>query len=297
MEGAVRDTAAELATFAGTDGACRRRSESRPDPEMPPCNCCRSPEPAGPRPIEIQVIRPGGQSDNMPSMTLGRGQTYVTWSSPQLAMPCRRARGGDFNVPVEVVINVSNPGDQAATNVRVDVPIPQGVAVASTRHFAQRRPAAVIWEIGNIPPQQQLDLFLSIATQAPVQLPFQATGDGLRAEDTVRIDVFRPSLQLTVQPETERYEAGQPATFNIDVTNIGNRPLQNVLLNVTGDEGMVHADGGRVKEKQRDGDARCNLARLGLSASISCPPIRPAVHYGSIDRRWWTAGHAESASR
>ncbi len=243
----------ELATFAGTNGSSVVETtvdlSGNATAQLLPV-----PGTSGTATIDMQVIRPGGQTDNMPSMTLGRGQTYVTWSSPQLAIRAAAPAVATFDVPVEVVINVSNPGDQAATNVRVDVPLPQGVRVTATDSFATTTPGAVIWEIGTIPPQQQLDLFLSIATQAPVQLPFQATADGLRAEDTVRIDVFRPSLQLNVQPETDRYEAGQPATFNIDVTNIGNRPLQNVVLTVTGDDGMVHADGGRVKEKPRDGN-------------------------------------------
>jgi hypothetical protein len=244
----------ELATFAGTNGSSVIETtvdlSGNATVQLLP-----NPGTSGTATIDMQVIRPGGQSDNMPSMTLGRGQTYVTWSSPQLAIRAGAPAVATFNVPVEVVINVSNPGDQAATNVRVDVPIPQGVVVTGTDTFATTTPGAVIWEIGTIPPQQQLDLFMSIATQSPVQLPFQATADGLRAEDTVRIDVFRPSIQLSVQPETDRYQAGQPATFNIDVTNIGNRPLQNVVLTVTGDEAMQHADGGRVKEKQRDGNA------------------------------------------
>ena len=243
----------ELATFAGTNGSSVVETtvdlSGNATAQLLPV-----PGTSGTATIDMQVIRPGGQTDNMPSMTLGRGQTYVTWSSPQLAIRAAAPAVATFDVPVEVVINVSNPGDQAATNVRVDVPLPQGVRVTATDSFATTTPGAVIWEIGTIPPQQQLDLFLSIATQAPVQLPFQATADGLRAEDTVRIDVFRPSLQLNVQPETDRYEAGQPATFNIDVTNIGNRPLQNVVLTVTGDDGMIHADGGRVKEKPRDGN-------------------------------------------
>ncbi len=240
----------ELATFAGTNGSAVVEA-TVDDSGNAAVQLVPIPGTSGTAAIDMQVIRPGGESDNMPTMTLGRGQTFVTWSSPKLALRAGAPSLATFDEPVQVVVNVSNPGDQSATNVRVDVPIPAGVRVTSADSFATVTPNAVIWELGTIPAQTQLDLFLTIAAQTPLQLAFQATADGLRAEDTVRIDVFRPALALTVRPESERYEAGQPAAFDIDVTNTGDRPLQNVSLMVTGDEGMVHEQGGRSKQNDR----------------------------------------------
>ena len=193
------------------------------------------------------MIRPGGMSDNMPEMTLGRGQSFVTWSSPQLALRAGAPAVASFNVPFEVVANVSNPGDQAATNVRVEAQIPPGARVTGADSFATVTDRAVIWEIGTIAPQTQLDLFMTVATPQSIVLPFLATGDGLRREDTVRVDVFQPALKLQVQPQRERYEAGQPVTFNIAVTNDSDRPLQDVYLTARGDEGMTFQDGTRGK--------------------------------------------------
>ena len=161
-----------------------------------------------------------------------------------------------FNVPVQVVANVSNPGDQAVNDVRVSVQIPQGARAVSSDPFAQNLPSAIVWEIGTIPPQQQLDLFVDVTVQAPTQLTFQARGDaGLVAEDTVRIDVYQPSLSLTIQPVEGNYIAGQPVTFNIDVKNTGDRPLQNLELVATGDELMIDQQTGNrsVKKPKTDG--------------------------------------------
>ncbi len=231
-----------LATFAGTDSSSVVEavvdSSGNATVELIPVQGT-----SGTATIDMQILWPLGQSGNLPA--IGRGQTFVTWSSPQLALRAGAPQVATFDVPVQVVANVSNPGDQAATNVRVEVPIPAGARVTEADSFAQVLPGAVVWEIGTIPPQQQLDLFMSVATQAPIQLPFVAIGDGLRAEDTVRIDVFRPSLSLAVQPQRERYESGQPVTFNIDVTNTGDRPLQDVVLTARGDDGMEHQEGGR----------------------------------------------------
>ena len=204
--------------------------------------------------VDMQVIRPGGELDNIPTISLGRGQTFITWSAPKLAIRAGGPTVASFNTPFQVVANVSNPGDQPVTNVRVDVPIPQGVKVVSSDNFARVLPNMVTWEIGSIPPQQQLDLFLNISAQSPLELAFQARGDGLVAEDRVRVDIFQPSLSVQVSPVQQRVETGQRVTFNIDVTNTGTRPLQNVYLTATGDDGMVHEGGQKsVRNPKEDG--------------------------------------------
>ena len=248
----------DLATFAGTNGSSfvevlvddggNATAELIPNPGT-----------SGMATIDMQVIRPGGVEDNMPTMALARGQTFVTWSAPQLAIRAGAPEVATFNVPVDVAVNVSNPGDQAVNNVRVTMQIPPGAGAVSRDAFAQNLPSAIVWEIGTIPPQQQLDLFAQVTAQAPTQLTFTARGDGgLVAEDTVRIDVFRPSLSLTVEPVEGTYEAGKPVTFNVDVKNTGDRPLQNVNLVATGGELMIESESGNrsVRKPKSDGPLR-----------------------------------------
>lgn len=243
----------ELATFAGTGGASVVEA-TVDDSGNASVQLIPNPGTSGITPIDMQVIRPGGESDNLPTMTLGSGQTFVTWSSPKLALRAGAPSIASYDVPVQVVANVSNPGNQNATNVRVDVQIPPGARVTSADDFAQVLPNSVTWEIGTIPPQTQLDLFMEVATQSTIDLGFQARGDGLVAEDTVRIDVFRPSLSLKVEPLEDRVESGRAVTFNIDVTNTGDRPLQNVYLTATGDSGMIGPNNNRkVETPPKDG--------------------------------------------
>ncbi|WP_345327777.1 hypothetical protein [Novipirellula rosea] len=232
----------ETATFAGTNGSSVAEAvvdeNGNATVELLPVAGT-----SGTVTVDMQVIRPGGDSDNMPTMTLGRGQTFVTWSSPQLAVRAGAPSVASFDVPYEVVANVSNPGDQPATNVRVSVEFPPGTRAVSADSFAQVLPGGVLWEIGTIPAKTQLDLFMNVTSQSSGQLTFQARGDnGLFSEDTVRVDVFQPSLAIVAQAEKERYEAGEEVTFNIDVKNTGNRPLENVKLNAFGDPNMLHPE-------------------------------------------------------
>ena len=75
----------ELATFAGTNGSSFVEvavdDAGNATAELLPIQGS-----SGIATIDIQVIRPGGVSDNIPTMSLARGQTFVTWSSPQLAI-------------------------------------------------------------------------------------------------------------------------------------------------------------------------------------------------------------------
>ena len=243
-----------LATFAGTDGStvveAKVDENGNAIAELIP-----TPGMAGTTPVDIQVIRPGGELDNIPTMTLGRGQTYVTWSAPQLAIEAAGPEVATFNAPVSVAAVVKNAGDQPTKNVRVTMGIPPGVKAASSDGFAQNLPSAIVWEIPEIPPKTQLDLLATVTPQNTADLVFEARADNnLVASDRVRIDVYRPSLTLKVAPEKERYETGEPVTFNIDVTNTGERALQNVQLDVLGDGAMVdQAQGRSGVSKPKDG--------------------------------------------
>lgn len=243
----------ELATFPAAGGASIIEA-TVDDSGNASVQLAPVPGTSGTATVNMQVIRPGGLSDNLPSLTLGSGQTYVTWSAPQLNISVGAPPVATFDSPVQVAALVSNPGNQVAKNVVVTVRLPAGTRVTNADSFAQVLPGAVTWEIGDIPARTELDLLMSVAAQSPIELIYQARGENLVAEDTVRIDVFRPALSITATPVTDRVEAGQPVRFNIDVTNGGDRPLQNVVLIATGDPEMIHEGGRRsVRSPRPDG--------------------------------------------
>ncbi|MEO1526361.1 MAG: hypothetical protein AAFX06_13055 [Planctomycetota bacterium] len=203
--------------------------------------------------VNMQIVRPGGVTDNIPTLPISSGQTFVTWSAPQLAIRAGAPQVASFGVPVQAVVNVSNPGNQPAENVRVVVQIPQGVSADSPDAFAQNLTNAVVWDIGTIPARSELDLFLNLSSESPLRLTFEARGEGeLFASDTLAIDVYRPSLALSAYPLVERHEVGDEVTYHIDVRNTGTRPLENLRVEVTGDSGMLHVSNQRSVEQTRE---------------------------------------------
>lgn len=241
-----------LASFAGTDGAdvvdVKVDDEGNAKATLIP-----RPGTGGTTTVNMTIIRPGGLNDSLPKLELGSGQTYVTWSAPNLQIRAGGPSTATFDTPFEVVANLSNPGDQTATNVRVDLPIPPGVRVIRADSFAIVTPSNIIWEIGSLPAQSQLDLFVTLAAKDSASYDFGARGDGLAANDSVRVDVFRPSLSMEIAPVRPSVQSGEPAEFNVDITNTGDRPLSNVSWVANGDATMLHESGDAAATNDRDG--------------------------------------------
>ena len=237
----------ELASFGGTNGSSVVEvnvddSGNAPATLVPTPT---SPPPSGSTVVSIEVIRPGGMSDSMPDLTLGRGQAFVTWSSPELDLRAGGPSVAGAGEAFDVFANLQNPGTEAATGVRVDAVIPQGVRLLSTDAFAKVFGNQVVWEIGEVPAGQQLDLRLQLTSLAPLAIDFQARGDGgLVASDTVRVDVFAPAIDLRVQPDVERIVTGDLVDYTVEIQNTGDRNLSNLTLVARGNEGMQHAETG-----------------------------------------------------
>jgi hypothetical protein len=241
----------ELATFAGTNGSSVVEVNVD-DSGNATATLVPTPGTAGNAVVSVSVTRPGGIDGDMPDLTLGRGQAFVTWSAPQLTLRSAGPEIASFDVPFDVFANIANPGDQDATGVEIRAAIPEGVKVIGSDAFAKVFPNSVVWEIGTIAPQMQLDLSLKLSSSSPVAIDFEARGDGgLAANDSVRVDIFRPALAIRVSPEKDRYQTGDRVTYSIEVENTGERALRDVSVAAIGDGGMIQAERG-VREVGSD---------------------------------------------
>ncbi|MEM9586619.1 MAG: hypothetical protein AAGA03_05010, partial [Planctomycetota bacterium] len=243
----------ELAGFAGTAGDSVVEVEVD-ESGFAPATLVPMEGAQGSAVIDVKVIRPGGESDNLPTMTLGQGQAYVTWSAPGLRLRLGAPEVASYNTPFPVVVNVGNPGDETATAVRVQVQIPPGVQLRGSDLAYREEGDRLIWELGDIPAQMEREFNLSMVSQNPVRLTFQAeSAEGLFQSAVVETDVYRPSLALSVQARRESTTVGEPAAFVIIVENTGDRVLDRPLLEVVGSESMLDAIEGKVdvsKEKE-----------------------------------------------
>lgn len=209
---------------------------------------------AGTTVVRVSIIRPAGSDEALPQITLGSGQTFVTWSAPRLEISAGRgAPVVASNEAFPVLINVRNSGDLTAEGVKVSAQLPPGVQLASTslvqldgsRVPAQHRIVGdnIIWDIGRMPAQQQLDIEMQLTAKASFDMSLSVRGsDGARelfAEDRVAVNVVQRNLSVRIVPTQQQVQVGQQATFRISVTNNGTTPITGVQMEVQGDDGLI----------------------------------------------------------
>lgn len=242
----------DLATFADTNGSSVVEA-TVDDSGNATATLLPNPDTSGTATILMKVIRPGGDRDNVPTLELSQGQTFVTWSAPQLAIRAGAPETAGFRETVQAVANVSNPGNEPLNNVRVSVQFPNEINAVSPDAFATNIPGAVVWEIPTIPPQTQLDLFLNVTATNSIQLNFEARSEsGLYASAPVDISVYRPALLMTIRPLETQYEVGQQVPFEIDLQNTGDVALKNVEILAQGSPTMLHELGEQGVRRVRE---------------------------------------------
>ncbi len=149
------------------------------------------------------------------------------------------------NREAEFALEIANPGNAAATNVRVLDPLPDGLDFLEASdggvfHAASR---TVTWMLGTLKPGAQKTLKLKIVPRRQGDYINRATiqGDrGLEANSSAPLHVDGvPALLLEVVDLDDPAEVGSETNYEIRVFNQGSNPSTGVLILVTVPEGMT----------------------------------------------------------
>jgi uncharacterized repeat protein (TIGR01451 family) len=149
---------------------------------------------------------------------------------------------------VTVALTVSNPGDGPVERVKVKAMVPDGL-----EHV---RGKVIEVELGNLLAGEKRTVQLVCATRGagPQAMQCLAEADaGLSAQDTAKIDVVLPRLDLAVNGPRLRY-LDRHATYTIKVTNPGIAPASNVALShqlPSGFKFQAASSGGRYEAATR----------------------------------------------
>jgi uncharacterized repeat protein (TIGR01451 family) len=145
--------------------------------------------------------------------------------APLLKVTMTGPPGGAVGAPVNYDITVSNAGSGSATNVLLTDEFDRGL-----EHESKANPVEL--PVGTLPAGQSKVVKLSLTPRTVGTLVNRvvATADGGltdRAEHPVLVQ--QPKLTLKMQGPAARY-VGRPAVWNIQVTNPGDVPLNNVTV-------------------------------------------------------------------
>jgi uncharacterized repeat protein (TIGR01451 family) len=215
--------------------------------------------------IAISVIRPANGTQKVPELTLGQGQTMVSWSTPELLL---RAAGPGMALPNQNITysaSLANAGDLTAENAELRVVLPAGMQLVDVLPPPKSLPgggetttSGARWLVGAMPPRTQLDVTVITRATAPndYQVSFQGSGAGLPViERKVMTRVDSPRVALRMEPAggVQQVEVNQRVLFNLDVVNQGNQVLSDLELTATSDSGLEHTEQGGTLVSRRLG--------------------------------------------
>ena len=155
------------------------------------------------------------------------------------------------NREAEFVLEITNPGTAASTNVRVLDPIPQGLEFvdASDGGIYDSSSRTVIWMLGTVEPGAQRTLKVKVLGRVSGEYVNRATaqGDrGLEASSSAPLRVEGvPALLLEVVDLDDPVEVGRGDHVRNPRLNQGSNPSTGLRILATVPDGMIREQGQR----------------------------------------------------
>lgn len=204
--------------------------------------------------IRIDVIYPQGGK----RLVVGRGSVQHTWTS-SLALTITGPTQAQVGSTVEYVMEVQNPSNQAASNVAVALPIPDGYRLLRTDPPAEQVGPQVQWQFPLMAAGDRRSLAVRFQVERPGQYNVCATlvasGDAQfqQCASTTVPGAQPPNTSTQPQPQPigqqldvrltgpSQVDLGQNVTFTAVITNRGNQPATGLLIWAAFDAGLQHA--------------------------------------------------------
>ncbi len=196
---------------------------------------------AGPTQVRVEIVRPSLAGER--EVVLESGITAVNWSSPALTIRAIGPRTAGINQPFNYRIEVSNPGDQVARDVVVSTgDLGGNVEYISSNPKPGQYGNRYEWNLGDVAPGSQvqtIDIQMRSSERGPKQLCFEVASqsDQLKTEACAETEIAVPCIGLKINGPTGG-KVGDTATFNFDITNQCDEPLENVMVRLAFDEGL-----------------------------------------------------------
>jgi len=209
-------------------------------------------KPNGSALIEVEVVRPPQGSENMPELPIGRSTVEISWTSPELTLTASGPETAVPGQPLAYAVTLQNDGMAQAENVVLRLMVPNGMEIKSvTPNPTSQTATNLAWDIGVLGPRQALDVQVIVEALAEfdARVAFQVNAaPSIAKEAIVSTLVQKPKLALSINPDPTTTQAGigEPATFNIKLTNTGNQTVTDLSLLLEASPGLSHIrDGAR----------------------------------------------------
>lgn len=148
----------------------------------------------------------------------------------------------DDIMPCELVVR--NQGSQVLTDVRVDLPLPQGLRFVTAQPLPETHPDRLTWHLGVLEVRGERRLRTDLMAKATDAIALQPQAS-YQAGAAYRPEVVRPILSVS-QVGPEVVPRGMTMTLQLRLTNHGSTPLQKVMLWDRLPAGLYHSQGSNI---------------------------------------------------
>lgn len=193
--------------------------------------------------IGMEIIRP--PDPNAPAgsgIVIARGETSVEWLAPNVVLGHAGPAAAVLGQEIAYTTTVQNNGKIESQGITITSPIPDGLQYVRSQPPAFTDGKQLVWTLGQLPPgqSQSVQAVYKTARQGAVtSTALMTTAEGQRDQKDVVTQVNVAALKVAITgPPTAAI--GQPITLQINVTNPGSGPLENVVLTTQFDQNLQH---------------------------------------------------------
>ncbi len=201
------------------------------------------------------------EGSNLPAASERPGQPSPAAArdvDPEFVLPAERLPIGRQNIglSVEVLapqamnigqsatlkVIVRNSGATDALGVVVRDQLPEGLAFVSSQPEAQKTDALLSWALGTVAAGSERVITVSVKPMKVGAFEHAATVI-MKAGGRSRTMVREPKLKLELLPATNKALRGRPVEFKIAITNTGDGPARQVVVQAKLSTGLRHEAG------------------------------------------------------
>lgn len=175
-----------------------------------------------------------------------------------------------------------NVGAQVLAGVRVELPLPASVRLASSEPTCERQDDRLIWRLGNLDggAERRFRLVLTTAQAGELQLrPVALFAPALG----LRCNVVRPPFAVTVNGP-ESVGIGDKVTIQIVISNNSPEPISKIVLRCELGDGLTHPQGTLIEAELPEDLAPGQERPIQLEAQASKLGRCPVVLTATADR-------------
>ena len=197
------------------------------------------------RVIEVPAPRPPVASEHSNAPARPGDDNVLLRQDSSLAVEWRGPAVLKMHKPADFTLIVRNTMPMTIQGVRVAVPVPNGLAVASVEPDAATEDRKLLWDLGVLQARQERKIRLRFVPEIAGELTPTASVT-YSCSSALHIQVHSPKLTLKSQAPTQ-VTMGEPAKILFTITNVGDGAADQVKIQAGLSGGLEHASGKNVE--------------------------------------------------